>query len=330
MAEEVRILGVKVDSLAVDELDAALERLVRCEQHSLILHVNVHCLNLSQHNAWLPNVLNSASIVFCDGAGVMLGARILGKRIEQRIPITEWIWKLASLAELQGFTLFVLGGRPSIGEEAAARLKQQYPRLRRVGTHHGYFDKTPGSLENEKVITMINASKPDILIVGFGMPLQERWLMENWERLDVKVALTGGAIIDRVAGRVRRGPRWMIDNGLEWLSRLAIEPRRLWKRYLIGNPVFLLRVLRERFTLRQPQRNLPNYALRAKLRKGVERARILVHERRFQRIANANGATGSRVLRATTPPPTTSRASSGPPATRLSANGSNFHSSGSS
>jgi N-acetylglucosaminyldiphosphoundecaprenol N-acetyl-beta-D-mannosaminyltransferase len=250
MAERVRILGVKVDSLSVDELNAALERFVRCEKRSLILHVNVHCINLSQGNPWLRDFLNSASIVFCDGIGVMLGARILGKRIKQRIPITEWIWKLASLAESQGFTLFILGSRPSTADEAATRIKRQFARLRLAGAHHGYFDKTPGSLENEKVITMINAVKPDVLIVGFGMPLQERWLMENWDRLDVKVALTGGAIVDRVAGHVRRGPRWMTDNGLEWLARLAIEPRRLWKRYLIGNPVFLLRVLRERFTLR--------------------------------------------------------------------------------
>ncbi len=250
MAERVRILGVKVDSLSVNDLNAALESSVRCGKRSLILHVNVHCLNLTQNNAWLRNFLNSASIVYCDGAGAMLGARILGKRIKQRIPITEWIWKLASLAESQGFTLFILGSRPSTADEAAARIKQQFARLRLAGAHHGYFDKTPGSVENEKVITMINAAKPDVLIVGFGMPLQERWLMENWDRLDVKVALSGGAIVDRVAGQVRRGPRWMTDNGLEWLWRLASEPRRLWKRYLIGNSVFLLHVLRERFTLR--------------------------------------------------------------------------------
>ena len=250
MAEEVSILGVKVDSLSVGELDAALKRFIQCEKRSLILHVNVHCLNLSQREVWLRDFLNSASIVFCDGAGVMLGARILRKRIRQRIPITEWIWRLANLAESQGFTIFLLGARPGIADEAAAKIKQRFAQLQIVGVHHGYFDITPGGIENERIITMINAAKPDILIVGFGMPLQERWLMENWKRLDIKVALTGGAILDRVAGQLRRGPRWMTDNGLEWLSRLAIEPRRLWKRYLIGNPVFLLRVLRERFTLR--------------------------------------------------------------------------------
>jgi N-acetylglucosaminyldiphosphoundecaprenol N-acetyl-beta-D-mannosaminyltransferase len=247
----VTILGVKVDSLSADELDSALERFVRREERSLILHVNVHCLNLVQRNAWLRPFLNSASIVFCDGAGVMLGARILGKRVKQRIPITDWIWQLAALAESQGFTLFFLGGRPGMADEAARNMKQRFAHVQIVGAHHGYFDKTQGSPDNEKIVDMINAAKPDVLIVGLGMPLQEHWLMENWERLDVKVTVTGGAILDRVAGHSRRGPRWMNDNGLEWLSRLAFEPTRLWRRYLIGNPAFLLRVLKERFTPRQ-------------------------------------------------------------------------------
>ena len=94
-----------------------------------------------------------------------------------------------------------------------------------------------------------NAVKPNILIVGFGTPLKERWLMENWDRIEVNVALTGGAVFDYVSGELRRAPRWMTDHGLEWLARLIIEPCRLWKRYLIGNPLFLWRVLKQRLGL---------------------------------------------------------------------------------
>jgi len=121
--------------------------------------------------------------------------------------------------------------------------------LRIVGTYHGYFDKTPGSPGNEAVIQAINAVKPNILIVGFGMPLQERWLMENWDRVEASVALTGGAVFDYVSGDLRRPPCWMTSHGLEWLGRLLIEPRRLWQRYLIGNPLFLWRVLKQRLGL---------------------------------------------------------------------------------
>ncbi len=94
-----------------------------------------------------------------------------------------------------------------------------------------------------------NAVKPNIIIVGFGMQPQERWLMENWDRIEINVALTGGAVFDYVSGELRRAPRWMTDHSLEWLAWLIIEPRRLWKRYLIGNPLFLWRVLKQRLGL---------------------------------------------------------------------------------
>ncbi len=93
-----------------------------------------------------------------------------------------------------------------MADKAAANLKARFPALRIVGAHHGYFDKTPGSAENEAVIAQINAVKPNILIVGFGMPLQERWLMENWDRIDANVALTGGAVFDYVSGEFQRAP----------------------------------------------------------------------------------------------------------------------------
>ncbi|MCA1687542.1 MAG: WecB/TagA/CpsF family glycosyltransferase, partial [Actinobacteria bacterium] len=115
-----------------------------------------------------------------------------------------------------------------------------------VGVRHGYFDHGAGSAENEAVVGEINAAAPDILVVGLGMPLQERWLMENWQKLDVSVALTGGAVFDYVSGRLSRGPRPLTGSGFEWLARLLVEPRRLWRRYLLGNPLFLLRVLKQR------------------------------------------------------------------------------------
>ena len=125
-------------------------------------------------------------------------------------------------------------------------MKERYPELEIAGVRHGYFDRS----ENEAVVEEINAAAPDILLVGLGMPLQERWLMENRQRLDVGVALTGGAVFDYVSGRVRRGPRLLTRGGLEWLARLLAEPRRLWRRYLVGNPLFLLRVLRQRLETR--------------------------------------------------------------------------------
>jgi N-acetylglucosaminyldiphosphoundecaprenol N-acetyl-beta-D-mannosaminyltransferase len=132
--------------------------------------------------------------------------------------------------------------------------------LRIVGVRHGYFDHSAGSAENEAVLEEINAAAPDILLVGLGMPLQERWLTQNRQGLNVGVALSGGAVFDYVSQRVRRGPPILTESGFEWLARLLNEPRRLWKRYLLGNPLFLLRVLRQlllRTTGRGPIKGLP-------------------------------------------------------------------------
>jgi N-acetylglucosaminyldiphosphoundecaprenol N-acetyl-beta-D-mannosaminyltransferase len=242
----VNVLGVGVDPLTVEELHAEIGRLVRDRKRGLVLNANAHCLNLCYEDPALRSFLNGAEIVFCDGAGVMLAARILGRRIPARITYADWAWQLADFAAARNFSLYFLGARPGVARAAARRLKERYPDLEVAGVHHGYFDRS----ENEAVVEEINAAAPDILLVGLGMPLQEYWLMENRHRLDAGLALTGGAVFDYVSGRLRRGPRFLIGSGFEWLARLLVEPRRLWRRYLLGNPLFLLRVVRQRLGAR--------------------------------------------------------------------------------
>lgn len=242
----VDVLGVGVDPLTVSELHAEIERFVREEGHALVFNVNAHGLNLCYRNAPLRKLFNSAEIVFCDGVGVMLAARMLGERIPERITYADWMWELAAFAERAGFSLYFLGGRPGFAEATKGRLEKQFPGLRVVGVRHGYFDRTTGSPENEEVIREINEAAPDILIVGFGMPLQEFWLGENWDRVQARVALTGGAVFGYVSGKLVRGPEVLVHNGFEWLARLLVEPRRLWRRYIIGNPLFVLRVVLQR------------------------------------------------------------------------------------
>jgi N-acetylglucosaminyldiphosphoundecaprenol N-acetyl-beta-D-mannosaminyltransferase len=247
--ERVSVIGVLLSRYDKTELLEVIERGIRREEKFFVLSGNVHSLNLAFKKKWLRSFFSRADIVRLDGAGVRLGAWLLGKKMPSRMTWADFAWDLAEFSEPRSFTFFFLGARSGVADKAAANLKARYPNLRIVGTHHGYFDKTPGSVENEAVIEQINAVKPNILIVGFGMPLQERWLMENWDRIDANVALTGGAVFDYVSGELQRAPRWMTDNGLEWLGRLLIEPRRLWRRYLIGNPLFLWRVLKQRLGL---------------------------------------------------------------------------------
>ncbi|NLS75919.1 MAG: WecB/TagA/CpsF family glycosyltransferase [Chloroflexi bacterium] len=241
---KVRVLGIGIDPLTTDQLHERITQIIDSGRKALVLNVNVHCMNLAQRHPWLKELLNSAEVVFCDGAGVRLGARLLGYELPERITYADWMWQLAELASTRGHTLYFLGSAPGVAARAADVLRARFPALEIVGAHHGYFAKEGG--ENDAVIAQINAAHPDILVVGMGMPLQEQWLAQNWDRVDAHVFLTGGACFDYVSGTLRRCPRWMADHSLEWLYRLLQEPRRLFRRYVVGNPTFLLRILLER------------------------------------------------------------------------------------
>lgn len=247
----INILGVQVHPLTVDQLHEELAQLIETDAHAEVLHVNVHGMNLSADNPWLRDYLNQAEIVFCDGAGIILGARILGQHIPERITYADWMWQLAEFAAARGYSFYFLGAKPGIAQTAADRMIERFPELKIAGVRDGYFNKDNGHPDNEAVLTDINAVRPNILIVGMGMPMQERWLLDNWSRIDANIALTGGAVFDYISGDLKRAPAWMTNNGLEWLGRLLIEPRRLWQRYIVGNPVFLARVIRERLHHRQ-------------------------------------------------------------------------------
>ncbi len=243
------VLGVRVHALTVPQLHAAMGEFIDQGKHALVLNANVHALNLAYELPWYRHFLNQAELTFCDGAGVALAARLAdGFHIPRRITYADWVWELAEFAESRGHSFFFLGARPGVAEKAAANLQARFPHLRIVGIQHGYFNKEVEHPENLAVVECINALRPDILMLGFGMPLQEQWLMENWERIDARIALTGGAVFDYISGELRRSPAWMNNHGLEWLGRFLIEPRRLWQRYLIGNPLFFSRVLWHKYT----------------------------------------------------------------------------------
>jgi len=244
-----KIIGVRIDPIDKQKLNDSITDFVRRNKKTIISNVNIQALNIAYKNKWFRDFLNRSEIVFCDGFGIIVAGKILGFEIPERITYADWLWDLAELCDQNHFSLYFLGGKEQIADRAAQELKQRYPNLVISGTRDGFFNKTQGHPENKAVILAINAVKPDILSVGFGMPMQEKWIMENFDRLDVKVFLPVGAAFDYISGNVRRAPRWMTDHGLEWLGRLIIEPRRLWKRYLIGNPLFFYRILKQKLGL---------------------------------------------------------------------------------
>jgi N-acetylglucosaminyldiphosphoundecaprenol N-acetyl-beta-D-mannosaminyltransferase len=243
MRDGVSILGVTVQPWDEVRLIQEAVRRARSGSRSTISYANVHVLNLAWGNPDLLAILNAADLVYCDGAGVALGARLLGSRLPGRMTGADWIEPLCALCAREDISLYFLGGRPAVAARAAQTLCTRYPGLSVVGTHHGYL---AGSAVCRTAIAAVNEAAPHILLVGMGTPIQEKWIAAYRQQLDVPVVWAVGALFDFVVGVQPRGPRWMLDHSLEWLSRLWSDPRRLWRRYLVGNPLFILRVLRQR------------------------------------------------------------------------------------
>ncbi|MBD2778385.1 WecB/TagA/CpsF family glycosyltransferase [Iningainema tapete] len=243
--DEVVLLGTKFHKVKVNELINYIVKSAKIPKKTIIGNVNVRAMNFAYELPWYRDFVNKSDLVFCDGFGVLLGAKICGCNVNSshRMTCPDYIEDLAKSCEREQVSLFLLAGEPGTVDKAIAKLKAIAPNLKVKG-HHGYFEKT--GAENEYVIQQINEFKPDVLYVGFGMPLQERWILKNLEYIDAKVFLPLGACLDFYTETVYRGPRWMTDSGLEWLTRLVTEPSRLWERYVIGNPLFFYRLLSER------------------------------------------------------------------------------------
>lgn len=237
----VDVLGVGVDRCDRDGLFARVGELVDAGGRATVAYANVHVLNTAARDRVLRDFLNAADVCYCDGSGVVLGAKMLGSTLPERMTGADWIWDLARLAEGR-WRLFWLGSEPGVTEAAAKKLQERHPGLH-VDADHGYHAKE--GPENDALIARINACHPDIVLVGMGTPVQERWVAANRDRIDAPVVWVLGATADFVSGKVSRGHP-LLYNNQEWLARLLTEPRRLWRRYLIGNTVFLARVLGQR------------------------------------------------------------------------------------
>ncbi len=246
--QQLPILGIKITSATADEIHQAIDGFVSTGGRGFILSANAHAVNLARTRPWLADFFKKADLIHVDGGGIILAARLLGHSIPQRLTWADWAWDLARHFSKNNYTLFLLGGPAGLAEQAAAGLRAVLPDLNIVGCHHGYFKKA--GPENEAVIQQINQATPDILWVGLGMPLQERWLLDNHAKLNAKVFMPCGAAYKHLAGWLKRGPRWMCDHHLEWLWLLLQDPKRGLIRYLWGNPVFIYYCFKEWIQMR--------------------------------------------------------------------------------
>jgi len=234
----LKIGKLKIDDIRWLELLSFIEESINKNMKNIVGYLNVHVWNMAQDNNELTEAINSFNKVYCDGYGIMLGAKLLGISITERYTGAFFIYPFMKIANEKKWKIYILGNNPGVAEIAVNKLKKLYPDIQFVGYHHGFITG-----EENTVVKLINQANPDILFVGMGTPNQELFVKKYGDKIDANIIWVVGALFDYVAGVQKTAPEWMSENGLEWFHRLVSDPKRLWKRYLIGNTKFLTKVI---------------------------------------------------------------------------------------
>jgi N-acetylglucosaminyldiphosphoundecaprenol N-acetyl-beta-D-mannosaminyltransferase len=244
----VRVGNAAIDRLTMDECVRWIaERMTRLSIRGplLIMASNAQVVTLAERNRSLARALAAADLNVPDGMSVVLASRLLGLPVSERVAGGELMERLCAEGATWGWKVFLLGGLPGAAAMAGARLAERYPGLEIAGWCCPPYGFERDARASAAVRAQIAAAAPDLLCVALGAPKQEIWMLENSPSLPVRAAIAVGGALDTCAGLRRRAPRWTHGIGLEWLYRLIREPRRLWRRYLIGNAQFAVLVARQ-------------------------------------------------------------------------------------
>ena len=242
----VNICGIDIDNISYPKLLSIISYVVDNQKNIYIVAPNVdHIVKLQKDEAF-RKVYKEAYLVLPDGMFIIWASRFLGTPLQEKISGSDLVPIVCKLAASKGYKVFFLGGRPGAAEGAEHNLRKIFPALKIVGAYAPPFGFEKDNAETEKILAMIKDTKPDILFVGLGAPKQEIWINRYYKQLGVPFSMGIGVSFEFLAGMVKRAPKLMQRAGLEWLWRLICEPKRLWRRYLVEDPVFFWYVLRQR------------------------------------------------------------------------------------
>lgn len=239
--QQVDLFGIEFQNIrmvtAMEWLNMAMEQ----KSQKSVYFINPDCLNKIFHDPDYYEVLRNADYVFPDGIGINIACKMLKNPLLENINGTDMLPFLCELMSARKYSLYLLGAKPGVAEQMKKNLESTYPNLKIVGVRNGYFDR---DTESSSVINQINQSGADVLLVAFGAPHQEKWIDRYRSQLSPQILMGVGGLFDFYSGNISRAPVWMREVGLEWVYRLLQEPGRMWRRYIIGNPLFLYRVMK--------------------------------------------------------------------------------------
>jgi N-acetylglucosaminyldiphosphoundecaprenol N-acetyl-beta-D-mannosaminyltransferase len=241
VVNRIRILNADFDAHTTEQIIDQIISSVKSEQRGWLCTVNVAILMMMRSSPMLQNFVEKAKWVVADGQPLVWVAPIFRGRLPERVAGIELVDGIASEAEKEGFRIYLLGAEKKVVETVSAQLKRKYPKLNICGARDGYFSSDEAQIRADE----IRNSDAQILFVGMGVPKQEEFIENQWERMGVNFAIGVGGSFDVIAGLRKRAPGFIQRIGFEWLYRLIQEPRRMWKRYLVTNSLFIFLVGKE-------------------------------------------------------------------------------------
>jgi len=229
--DSVAVLGVPFNNVTMDEAVRIIEEKIEGGGYHQVATANVDFLMHAIHDEELRNILCSCSLVVPDGMPILWSARLMGSPLKERVCGIDLVPRLAELSARRGYSIYLLGASEKSSQQAAEILEERYPGLRIAGRYSPPL-RPLEQMNHEEILWRIERARPDILLVAFGNPKQEKWLSMHRDRLKVPVSIGIGGSLDMIAGKLARAPRWMQKSGMEWFFRAAQEPRRLVGRYI--------------------------------------------------------------------------------------------------
>ena len=239
IADLREIMGLQYWDVDLTQVARFLVSSAMADKRLQVYFVNAHCVNVAARNPGYAQILKSSPFLFADGAGMALAARVTGKKLSHNVNGTDLFPELCAIAAALSVPVAFLGARPGIAAACATQMQQKHPGLEVAWVADGYLKQE----EEESRLQELNASGARILFIAKGVPEQELWISTHAARLSAPVVLGVGALFDFYSGAIPRAPLYLRKLRLEWLYRLWCEPRRLFRRYVLGNPEFIMRVL---------------------------------------------------------------------------------------
>jgi N-acetylglucosaminyldiphosphoundecaprenol N-acetyl-beta-D-mannosaminyltransferase len=231
---------VRVDALTAQDALQSVEALLRAGEGGAVFTPNVDHVVLADENPRMREAYARASISLADGMPLLWAARLLGRPLPEKVSGSDFVPLLLERAAERGWRVYFLGGAPGVAALARDKLRESLPRLQVVGVDAPAIHVDDPAERRAEVVARVREARPDLVLVALGAPKQEIWIDQTRSDLRPAVLLGVGASLDFVAGTIPRAPRWLSRVGLEWAFRLSREPRRLWRRYLVRDPRFLV------------------------------------------------------------------------------------------